>query len=192
MTAMILVISGDAVLLEGCQGEWRLLYSKFSPNCLFNQPNQGLPWKLLAFQGCRPRLKSFRLWVESSLSWQLKERRKVQPSRHSSLVPGRHKDAAYHRLGSLGCRLCAGGLLMSAFGVNGLPWWLRRWRICLQCRKPWFDPGVGKIHCKREWHPTSVCLEKSMDREAWWATVHGITKIQTQLSDSTARHAFTR
>ena len=26
-------------------------------------------------------------------------------------------------------------------------------------------------------------LDNSMDREAWWATVHGITKSQTQLSD---------
>ena len=27
------------------------------------------------------------------------------------------------------------------------------------------------------------CLENSMDRRAWQATVHGITKSQTQLSD---------
>ena len=27
------------------------------------------------------------------------------------------------------------------------------------------------------------CLEDSMDREAWWATVHGITKSQIQLND---------
>ena len=26
------------------------------------------------------------------------------------------------------------------------------------------------------------CLENSMDRRAWWATVHGIPKSQTQLS----------
>ena len=26
------------------------------------------------------------------------------------------------------------------------------------------------------------CLENPMDRGAWWATVHGITKSQTQLS----------
>ena len=25
------------------------------------------------------------------------------------------------------------------------------------------------------------CLENSMDRAAWWATVHGVTKTQTQL-----------
>jgi len=27
------------------------------------------------------------------------------------------------------------------------------------------------------------CLENSMDRGAWWGTIHGITKSQTQLSD---------
>ena len=27
------------------------------------------------------------------------------------------------------------------------------------------------------------CLENPMDRDAWWATVHGVAKSQTQLSD---------
>ena len=27
------------------------------------------------------------------------------------------------------------------------------------------------------------CLKKSMDRGAWWATVYGVTKSWTQLSD---------
>ena len=27
------------------------------------------------------------------------------------------------------------------------------------------------------------CLENSMDRVAWWATVHGVTKSRTQLND---------
>ena len=27
------------------------------------------------------------------------------------------------------------------------------------------------------------CLENPMDRGAWWATVHGVAKGQTQLSD---------
>ena len=29
----------------------------------------------------------------------------------------------------------------------------------------------------------SSCLKNSMDRGAWWATVHGVAKCQTQLSD---------
>ena len=28
----------------------------------------------------------------------------------------------------------------------GLPWWLRWSRICLQCRRPRFNPWVGKIN----------------------------------------------
>ena len=27
------------------------------------------------------------------------------------------------------------------------------------------------------------CLEHSMEKKAWWATVHGVAKSQTQLSD---------
>ena len=29
------------------------------------------------------------------------------------------------------------------------------------------------------------CLENPIDREPWWATVHGVTKNQTQLTDFT-------
>ena len=29
------------------------------------------------------------------------------------------------------------------------------------------------------------CLEKPMDRGAWWATVHGVAKSRTRLSDVT-------
>ena len=30
---------------------------------------------------------------------------------------------------------------------------------------------------------SSTCLENPMDRGAWWATVHGVAKSQTQLTD---------
>ena len=32
------------------------------------------------------------------------------------------------------------------------------------------------------------CLENSMDREAWQATVHGVAKSQTELSEWTHTH----
>ena len=39
-----------------------------------------------------------------------------------------------------------------------LSWRLRRWRICLQCRRPGFDPWVRRIPWRREWLPTPVFL----------------------------------
>ena len=41
---------------------------------------------------------------------------------------------------------------------TGVPWWLRRWRIRLQCGRPGFNPWVGKIPWKRTWQPTPVFL----------------------------------
>ena len=34
------------------------------------------------------------------------------------------------------------------------------------------------------------CLENPMDRGAWWAAVHGVTKSQTRLSDFTFTFTF--
>ena len=36
--------------------------------------------------------------------------------------------------------------------------WLKRYRICLQCGRPGFDPRVGKIPWRREWIPTPALL----------------------------------
>ena len=40
----------------------------------------------------------------------------------------------------------------------GLPWWLRRSSVCLQCGRPGLDPWVGKILWRRKWQPTPVLL----------------------------------
>ena len=40
--------------------------------------------------------------------------------------------------------------------ILGLPLWLNWWRICLQCRRPWFDSWVGKILWRRDRLPTPV------------------------------------
>ena len=42
----------------------------------------------------------------------------------------------------------------------GLPWWLRWQRICSQCGRPGFDPWVGKIPWRRDWHSTPVFLPR--------------------------------
>ena len=67
-------------------------------------------------------------------------------------------------------------------------------KICLPCRRPGFDPRVGKIPRRGEWLPTLGFLpENPIDRGACRAaTVLGVAKSRTQLGDShTARENVT-
>ena len=44
-------------------------------------------------------------------------------------------------------------------------------------------PGSGRSHGEGNGNPLQYsCLESSIDRGAWWATVHGVAKGQTRLS----------
>ena len=54
-------------------------------------------------------------------------------------------------------------------------------------------PGLGKLPGRGKGNPLQYpCLENPMDREAWWATVHSITKSQSQLSTAhTHTHTHT-
>ena len=54
--------------------------------------------------------------------------------------------------------------------VKNLPVMQETWIWSLGWEDPW----------RKAWQPTSVL---PMDREAWRATVHGVTKSQTELSD---------
>ena len=41
-------------------------------------------------------------------------------------------------------------------------------------QETWLISWVGKIFLGRDGYPLQYfCLENSMDRKAWWATVHG-------------------
>ena len=72
------------------------------------------------------------------------------------------------------------------FFKYGLPRWHKGKGSACQCRRHKryrFNPWVWKILWSRKWHPFQYsCLENFMDRGAWWATVHGITKCWTWLS----------
>ena len=62
-------------------------------------------------------------------------------------------------------------------GYIGL--WPQLVKNCLQCRRPGFDPWVGKIPWRKERLPTPVFWsENSMD-----CVVCGVAKSQTRLSD---------
>ena len=50
-------------------------------------------------------------------------------------------------------------------------------------------PGLGRSPGEGNGNPLRYyCLESPMDREAWKATLHGIAKSQTRLSDFTSLH----
>ena len=50
-------------------------------------------------------------------------------------------------------------------------------------------PGLGKFPGEGNGNPLQYsCLENSMDQGAWQATVHGIPKGRTQLSNFTRIH----
>ena len=52
-------------------------------------------------------------------------------------------------------------------------------------RRLGFNPWVGKISWRRWWRPLQHSFPGNpMDRGAWWATAHGITKSWTRVSSS--------
>ena len=64
------------------------------------------------------------------------------------------------------------------------PWWLTRWRICLQCRRPKFDPWVEKTPWRREWQPTPVFLPGEFPGQRNLVGYSpGVAKSWTWLSD---------
>ena len=54
-------------------------------------------------------------------------------------------------------------------------------KIGLQCRRPGFDPEGGENPLEKEMAMHLSIL--AMDRVAWRATIHGVAKSQTQLTD---------
>ena len=60
-------------------------------------------------------------------------------------------------------------------------------RICLQCRRPVFDPWVGKIPWRREWLPTPVFLPGESHRQKRLA---GYSPWNCKESDTTEQLTF--
>ena len=71
--------------------------------------------------------------------------------------------------------------------IYGHPWWLSGKESACSAGVPGVAgliPGSGRSPEEGNCNPLQYsCLENSLDRGAWWATVLGIAKNQTQLSD---------
>ena len=78
---------------------------------------------------------------------------------------------------------------MSGYTNNlGLPLQLSQSRICLQCRRPGFNPSVGKIPWRRKWQPTPVSLP---GKSHGWRRLMGYSPWGLNESDTTERLHFT-
>ena len=70
---------------------------------------------------------------------------------------------------------------IKGFKTAFAPWWLK---ICLQCRRPGFDPWVWKIPWRRKWQSTPILWpgtshgQRSLVGYSWWGHKSG-----TWLSD---------
>ena len=75
---------------------------------------------------------------------------------------------------------------MFPFTLNmyiGLPWWLSSKESACNAEDVGLIPGWGRSPEGGNGNPLQYyCLGNLMDREAWWATVQGVAKSQTQLS----------
>ena len=68
-----------------------------------------------------------------------------------------------------------------------MPWWLRQWRVCLQCGRPVFGPWVGKILWRRKWQPTPVFF---LGESRGWRSLTGYSPWGCKELDTTERLHF--
>ena len=62
---------------------------------------------------------------------------------------------------------------------------------CRWCKRGELDPGSGRSPGGGHSNPLQCsCLENPMDREAWWAMVHGVAKSRTRLKRLTTHAIF--
>ena len=59
----------------------------------------------------------------------------------------------------------------------GFPWWLSDKESACNARESGSISGSGKSPGEGSGYPLQYsCLENSMDRGAWWATIHGVAE----------------
>ena len=68
--------------------------------------------------------------------------------------------------------------------LQGLPWWLSRESIYLQCRRPGFNPWLRKIPWRRKWQHTPVLLPR---KAHGWRSLLGYSPWGCKELDTTER-----
>ena len=71
--------------------------------------------------------------------------------------------------------------------MNELLWWLGGKELACNAGDTGLIPVSGKSPGEGNGNPLQYsCLENPMDGGAWWATVHGVAKSRTRLSNFTS------
>ena len=88
---------------------------------------------------------------------------------------------------SRACYPCPTARIASHFPLShllgGLPWWLSGKESTCQAGDVGLIPGSGRSRGENGNPLQYPCLGNPMDRGAWWATVHGVTRSRTRLSN---------
>ena len=171
---------------------------KRSPLCLLvahcgcwfesQNPQQEGQFSLLLNSMCRWGAWSFYIWICGPVAQKVWGCLWFSDSCFSNrrtlhLRPSKYLSYDYEGLYFSACPSTLSSFLW-AWRKMGLPKWLSGKESTCWCRKPGSIPGSGRSPGEGNGKPLRYsCLEKLMDRGAWWATVHGVSKRQTQLSD---------
>ena len=71
-------------------------------------------------------------------------------------------------------------ILLTTMKIHGFSRWLSVKKSTCNAGDASLIPGPGRFPGEGNGYPLQYsCLENSMDRVAWWATVHGAAKSQT-------------
>ena len=73
--------------------------------------------------------------------------------------------------------------------VYGLPWWLSGKESACNAGDLGLIPGLRRSPGEGHGNPLQYsCLENPMNREAWWATVHRVSQLDT--SETTKQYIY--
>ena len=119
---------------------------------------------------------SCRLWRSHRLGWQW--RRRICIFQCLQDIPGQWNLLCY------ALTPISSPFLVTTLGLQGFPGGSDGKESACDTGDPGLIPGLGRSPGEGKVHSLQYSgLENSMDRGAWWAKVHPVTKSWTQLSD---------
>ena len=89
---------------------------------------------------------------------------------------------------------CIAGRLFTTASLilSGLRWWLRWYRMCLQCRRSRFNPWNGMIPWRKKWQNIQCsCLGKTIAEEPSRLQFMGSQRIREDWVTHTHTHTYT-